>query len=98
MSTSITGVVTNGIVIPNSPLPEGALVEIRISPTRPSGGSEAAPRPTLAELRRMPRAKRQDILAAAAALAEEDYRSDRQLTAFEAFSEEDRDDDESDSR
>ena len=28
MSTTITGVVTNGVVVPNSPLPEGAKVQI----------------------------------------------------------------------
>ena len=36
-------------------------------------------------------------IAAAAALAEQDYRSDKDLTGFEAFSEEALDDDESDS-
>jgi hypothetical protein len=30
MSTTITGVVTNGVVVPNSPLPEGARVEIQV--------------------------------------------------------------------
>jgi hypothetical protein len=34
MST-ITGVVTNGVVIPNTPLPEGARVEIQLQPNRP---------------------------------------------------------------
>ena len=43
---------------------------------------------TPAELRRMPRAQRQAILAAAAELAEQDYHSDKELTGFEAFSEE----------
>ena len=28
MSTTITGVVTNGVVVPSSPLPEGASVEV----------------------------------------------------------------------
>jgi hypothetical protein len=28
MSTTITGVVTNGVVVPSSPLPEGAKVEV----------------------------------------------------------------------
>ena len=46
----------------------------------------------------MPREQRRAILAAAAALAEQDYRFDKELTGFEAFSEEERDDDESDSR
>ena len=35
MSTTITGVVTNGVVVPSSPLPEGAQVEIRLQPVRP---------------------------------------------------------------
>jgi hypothetical protein len=30
MSTTITGVVTNGVVVPSSPLPEGARVEIHL--------------------------------------------------------------------
>ena len=30
MSTTIVGVVTNGVVIPQSPLPEGARVEIHL--------------------------------------------------------------------
>ena len=29
-ATSITGVVTNGVVVPSSPLPEGARVQIQI--------------------------------------------------------------------
>ena len=32
MSTTITGVVTNGVVVPNSPLPEGARVEVTVVP------------------------------------------------------------------
>jgi hypothetical protein len=35
MSTPITGVVTNGVIVPNSPLPEGARVEIHLQPARP---------------------------------------------------------------
>jgi hypothetical protein len=34
MSTTITGVVTNGVVVPNSPLPEGAQVEILLRQVR----------------------------------------------------------------
>jgi hypothetical protein len=30
MSTTITGVVTNGVVVPSSPLPEGTRVEIQV--------------------------------------------------------------------
>jgi hypothetical protein len=47
------------------------------------------------ELRMMPREQRQAVLAAAAELAEQDYRSDKDLTGFEAFSEKEIDDDES---
>jgi hypothetical protein len=39
------------------------------------------------ELRALPAAQRDAILAAAAAVAEQDYRSDPNLTAFEAFDE-----------
>jgi hypothetical protein len=35
MSTTITGVVTNGVVVPKSPLPEGARVEIYLQSARP---------------------------------------------------------------
>src|SRR5713226_478438 len=98
MSTTITGVVTNGVVVPKSPLPEGARVEIRLQPVRPEGEPVAVTSFRAGELRRMPREQRQAILAAAAEMAEEDYRSDKELTGFEAFSEEERDDDESDSR
>ena len=86
MSSTIMGVVTNGVVVPNTPLPEGAQVEIHVKPSRPVG--EAIARPTPGELRRMSREQRQTILAAAAELAEEDYRTDREITGFEAFSEE----------
>jgi hypothetical protein len=36
MSTTITGVVTNGVVVPSSPLPEGARVEILFADGVPS--------------------------------------------------------------
>lgn len=122
VSITITGVVKNGGVVPNAPLPEDAQVEIRLNegPTdvpaernelaafqKASGCSAGLPaegeagsaaRLTPAELRRMPREQRQAILAAAAAMAEQDYHSDKDLTGFEAFSEEELDDGESDSR
>ncbi len=87
--------VKNGVVVPAASLPEGAQVEIRLNETP----TEKAPtsRPTPADLRKMPREERQVILAAAAELAEQDYHSDKELTGFEAFSEEERNDDESDS-
>jgi hypothetical protein len=44
---------------------------------------------TAAELRQLPPEQRDAILAAAAALAEEEYRTDAALTAFEAFGEAD---------
>jgi hypothetical protein len=93
MSITITGVVRNGVVVPKAPLPEGAQVEIHLSAAAPPVPTTG---PTPAELRKMPREQRQAILAAAAELAEEDYRSDKDLTGFEAFSEEAPDDDESD--
>jgi hypothetical protein len=122
MSISIPGVVNNGVVVPNAPLPEGAPVEIRLNggPTDapaerkesaagqqasrcsgrlpPGGEPVPAARLTPAELRRMPREQRQAILAAAAELAKQDYHSDTERTGFEAFSEEERDDDASDAR
>jgi hypothetical protein len=94
MSTTITGVVANGVVVPSSPLPEGTRVEIQVHPT-PQEMPVASVRYTPAELRLMPREERQAVLAAAAVLAEEDYRNDKQLTGFDAFSEEEVDDDES---
>jgi hypothetical protein len=44
---------------------------------------------TAAELRQMPRAERDAILEAAAALAEEEYRARPGLTDFEAFGKDD---------
>jgi hypothetical protein len=44
---------------------------------------------TASELRRLPAAERDDILAQAAVLAEGEYRSQPQLTDFEAFGEDD---------
>ena len=40
---------------------------------------------TAAELRKLPPVERDAILEAAAAMAEQDYRNDPELTAFEAF-------------
>ena len=88
MSTTITGVVTNGVIIPNSPLPEGARVVIHLHPDSPEVPSANVARVTPSELRRLPREQRQAVLAAAAELAERDYLDDKELTGFEAFSEE----------
>jgi hypothetical protein len=41
MSITITGVVKNGVVVPNAPLPEGAQVEIRVN-DGPEGERERA--------------------------------------------------------
>jgi hypothetical protein len=89
MSITVAGFVKNGVVVPNAPLPEGARVEIRLEALVPTAHL------TPGELRRMAREQRQAILAAAAELAEEDYRTDKELTGFEAFSEEELDDSES---
>jgi hypothetical protein len=101
MPVIVAGFVKNGVVVPNAPLPEGAFVEVRVlrGPTDipPESPEELGTSLAPAELRRMPREQRQAILAAAAELAEQDYRSDKELTGFDAFSEEERDDDESDS-
>ena len=44
---------------------------------------------TAAELRKLPSDQRDAILQAAAALAEEEYRNNPELTAFEAFGKDD---------
>lgn len=44
---------------------------------------------TATELRRLPPKERDAILEAAAALAEEEYRNNPELTAFEAFGKDD---------
>ena len=49
--------------------------------------NSAARQWTAAELRQLPPAQRDAILAAAAATAETEYRVNRQLTDFEAFGE-----------
>lgn len=97
MPDIVAGFVKNGVVVPCSPLPEGAQVEIQLKPVQPEVRPGSAARVSPSELRKMPREQRQAILAAAAEMAEEDYRLDKELTGFDAFSEEERnDDDESD--
>ncbi|MCI0642702.1 MAG: hypothetical protein L0Y72_26220 [Gemmataceae bacterium] len=44
---------------------------------------------TAAQLRRLPAKKRDAIMKAAAAMAEQEYRTNRDFTAFEAFGKED---------
>jgi hypothetical protein len=44
MSTTITGVVTNGVVVPSSPLPEGANVEVTVvASEKPASGPRGVP-------------------------------------------------------
>jgi hypothetical protein len=84
----VAGFVKNGVVVPDSPLPDGAQVEIQLKPAPPEGPLDSSARVSPSDLRKMPREQRQAILAAAAELAEEDYRSDRELTGFDGYSEE----------
>jgi hypothetical protein len=93
MSIIVAGFVKNGVIVPDSPLPEGAQVEIQLKPAEPKVPPSAKAHVSPSELRKMPRVQRLAILAAAAEMAEEDYRSDRELTGFDAFSEEERNDD-----
>lgn len=51
--------------------------------------TEADKRWKASELRKLPPEQRDAILEAAALQAEEDYRNNRELTAFEAFGEDD---------
>lgn len=87
MPNIVAGFVKNGVIVPDSPLPEGAQVEIQLKTARPEVQPGASARVSPSELRKMPREQRQGILAAAAEIAEEDYRSDRELTGFDAFNE-----------
>jgi acyl-CoA reductase-like NAD-dependent aldehyde dehydrogenase len=49
----------------------------------------AGKRWTAAELRKLPQAERDAILKAAAALAEQEYHTNAELTAFDAFGKDD---------
>ncbi|GEM_PF-1455781 len=93
MTIAITGIVANGVVVPNAPLPDGAEVEIYMKPSPPDVSPVVAAGLTTSELRRMPRELRQAVLAAAAEMAEQDYRVDKELTGFDAYREEELDDD-----
>jgi hypothetical protein len=53
-------------------------------------GEDTAPRISPSELRKMPREQRQAILEAAAEKAEQEYRTDKELTGFDASSENER--------
>ena len=87
MSTVFTGVVVNGVIVPTSPLPEGAQVEVCLKGEPPIAKTTAACL-SAAELLKLPPEEREAILAAGAAAAEELYRTDKDLTGFDAFSEE----------
>lgn len=51
-------------------------------------GKPIPPWPSPVDLRKLPRLVQEQILAASAELAEEEYRTNRDLTDFEAFAEE----------
>ncbi|NUN03965.1 MAG: hypothetical protein HUU41_22905 [Bryobacteraceae bacterium] len=51
-------------------------------------GEPIPPWPSPVTLRKLPRQVQERILAASAALAEEEYRTNKDLTDFEAFAEE----------
>ena len=87
MSTIVTGIVTDGVVVLVSPLPEGVQVEVRVKADKSSPAANEACL-SAGELLKLPREQRNAILAASAALAEELYRTDKELTGFDAFSEE----------
>jgi hypothetical protein len=53
-----------------------------------AAGKPVSPWPSPVELRKLPRQVQEQILAASAELAEEEYRSNKDLTDFEAFAEE----------
>jgi predicted DNA-binding antitoxin AbrB/MazE fold protein len=86
MNIEFVATYENGVLKPDRQLPlqDGQKVQLL-----------AMTNMTPSELRRLPREQRQGILAAAAKLAEQDYNSDKNLTAFDAFSEEEVDDAES---
>ncbi len=92
MSTIVAGVVTNGLIVPAMPLREGAQVEIHLQADAPKDSTGSGLTPS--ELRKLPREQLDAILAKAAALAEWDYCNDKELTGFDAFSEECDDDSE----
>lgn len=91
MPNIVAGFVKNGVVLPDSPFPEGAHVEIQLKTARPEVPPGIAIGVSLAESRKMAREQRRAILAAASEMAEEDYRLDRELAGFDAVSEEERD-------
>jgi hypothetical protein len=94
MTNSTSGIVTNGVVIPSTPLPEGAYVEIHVTSSLPEVPATAVRHLTPSELRKMSREQRQAVFAKTAAMAEQEYMHNKELTGFEAFSEEQLDDDE----
>jgi hypothetical protein len=88
MAIVVPGVVSNGVVIPASALPEGAQVEVCVKSDSNGVQSPTTQKLSLSELLKLPPSERDVILAAAAVLAEKDYLEDKELTGFDAFSEE----------
>jgi hypothetical protein len=87
MSTIITGIVTKGVVVPASPLPEGAEVEVCVKAETSCIAANATCL-SAGDLLKLPREQRRAILAEGAASAEELYRTEKGLMGFDAFSEE----------
>jgi hypothetical protein len=87
MQTIVTGVVNNGVIVPASPLPEGAQVEVTLKSESPVA-VEPAKYLTATDLLKLPREQRDAYLAAGAADAEELYRTNKELMGWDAFSEE----------
>jgi hypothetical protein len=69
-------------------LPAGRVVVV-VHPLSSASPSAPGRRWTATELRKLPPAQRDAILAEQAALLEDEYRHDPELTAFEAFGDED---------
>jgi hypothetical protein len=83
MSTTISGVVSNGVVVLSTPLAEGTRVSVEVEEKIDATGPLSP-----SELIKLPREQRAVILAKGAELAEEEYRTNKDLTDFNAFSEE----------
>jgi hypothetical protein len=85
MSITVAGLVKNGVVVHSAPLPEGALVE---SVSRKGWRKLPSTARRHASCDGCRGSRDRPFLAAAAELAEPDYRSDNEFTGFEAFDEE----------
>jgi hypothetical protein len=69
-------------------LPPGR-VTVTVQPLSPASPPAPGRRWTATELRKLPAAERDAILAEQAALLQDEYRNNPELTAFEAFGDED---------